>query len=169
MSALSHLRMLTRYSTWANTLMFDVLATLPSEQVNAMRVTLFGSMVNTLNHSMVIDKIWQAHLQGRAHGFTKRITDSVPALADLRSAQAELDAWYVQYADGLDPVTEAQVVNFEFVDGGNGAMTRGDILLHIVNHKTYHRGVVADMLYQAGSKPPVMDLPVFLRDTSPAG
>jgi len=40
----------------------------------------------------------------------------------------------------------------------------GDMLLHIVNHKTYHRGVVADMLYQAKSKPPVMDLPVFLRD-----
>ena len=45
-------------------------------------------------------------------------------------------------------------------------MTRGDILLHIVNHKTYHRGVVADMLYQASSRPPVMDLPVFLRDVA---
>jgi uncharacterized damage-inducible protein DinB len=58
----------------------------------------------------------------------------------------------------------AWVVNFRFVDGGAGAMTRGDMLLHVVNHKTYHRGYVADMLYQAGSRPPVMDLPVFLRD-----
>ncbi len=46
-------------------------------------------------------------------------------------------------------------------------MTRGDMLLHVVNHKTYHRGYVADRLYQAGSRPPVMDLPVFLRDAPP--
>jgi len=41
------------------------------------------------------------------------------------------------------------------------------MLLHTVNHKTYHRGYVADLLYQAGSKPLVMDLAVFLRDVVP--
>ena len=43
-------------------------------------------------------------------------------------------------------------------------MTRGDMLLHVVNHKTYHRGYVADMLCQVPARPPTMDLPVFLRD-----
>jgi uncharacterized damage-inducible protein DinB len=38
----------------------------------------------------------------------------------------------------------------------------------VINHKTYHRGFVADMLCQAGVRPPVMDLPVFLRDAPPA-
>jgi uncharacterized damage-inducible protein DinB len=33
-----------------------------------------------------------------------------------------------------------------------------------VNHKTYHRGQVADMMYQVPARPPVTDLPVFLRD-----
>jgi uncharacterized damage-inducible protein DinB len=47
-------------------------------------------------------------------------------------------------------------------------MRRGDILLHIANHKTYHRGYVADMLYESGLKPPTMDLPVYLRDARPA-
>ena len=32
------------------------------------------------------------------------------------------------------------------------------------DHKTYHRGYVAVVLYQLGGRPPVMDLPVFLRD-----
>ena len=39
-----------------------------------------------------------------------------------------------------------------------------EMLLHVVNHKTYHRGYVAQMLYQASVRPPTMDLPVFLRD-----
>lgn len=164
MSAIRNIRMLTRYSAWANGRMFDALAALPAGEDTAKRITLFGSMVNTLNHNYVVDLIWKGHLTGVPHGFTKRITDNEPTLTELRRAQTELNAWYVAYADQLTEALIEEVVNFKFVDGGAGAMARGDMLLHIVNHKTYHRGVVADMLYQANSKPPVMDLPVFLRD-----
>jgi uncharacterized damage-inducible protein DinB len=164
MSALRNIRMLTRYSAWANARLFDALQALPAGEATAKRATLFGNMVNTLNHDYVIDLIWQAHLTGVSHGFTKRITDTEPTLQELRRTQAEIDAWYVAYADQMTEALHNERVNFKFVDGAEGTMARGDMLLHIVNHKTYHRGVVADMLYQAKSKPPVMDLPVFLRD-----
>ena len=164
MSAIRNIRMLTRYSAWANARLFDAVAALPAGEATAKRATIFGNMVNTLNHDYVVDLIWKAHLEGKPHGFSKRITDAEPALADLRGAQAEIDAWYIAYADQLTDTLLDEVVQFKFVDGGEGAMTRGDMLLHIVNHKTYHRGFVADMLYQVSVKPPVMDLPVFLRD-----
>lgn len=160
-------RLLTRYNAWANIRIFDALAALPPGQAVAPRITGFGNMVNTLNHAYVVDLIWQAHLQGRSHGFTSRITETQPALVALQEAQALVDQWYVAYADGLSDEGHDEVVPFRFVDGGAGAMTRGDMLLHVVNHKTYHRGYVADLLYQAGSRPPVMDLPVFLRDAPP--
>lgn len=162
-----HIRMLTRYSAWANARLFDALATLPSDEATAPRITGFGNMVNTLNHAYVVDLIWKAHLEGVPHGFTSRTTESKPSLADLRAAQTEVDHWYIDYADKLSEEALNEIVHFKFVDGGAGAMARSDMLLHIVNHKTYHRGYVADMLYQAGSRPPVMDLPVFLRDAPP--
>ena len=164
MSVLRNIRMLTRYSAWANGRMFDVVAALPAGEATVPRTTLFGNMVNTLNHNYVVDLIWKGHLTGVPHGFTKRITDVEPNLTELRRAQAEIDAWYIAYADSMTAALMAEVVSFKFVDGGEGALARDDMLLHIVNHKTYHRGVVADMLYQAKSKPPVTDLPVFLRD-----
>ena len=37
-------------------------------------------------------------------------------------------------------------VSFRFIDGASGAMTRGDILLHVVNHATYHQGWITQML-----------------------
>jgi uncharacterized damage-inducible protein DinB len=163
-SPLRTLRMLTRYTAWADARLFAVLDALPPGEATAPRTTGFRTMVNTLNHAHVVDLIWQAHLEGRSHGFTSRITDVEPPLAALREAQAALDRWYIAYADALDHDLHDEVVEFRFVDGGAGAMARGDMLLHVVNHKTYHRGYVADMLYQAGSRPPVMDLPVFLRD-----
>ena len=162
-----NLRMLTRYTAWANGRLFTALEQLPPGEVTAPRATSFGTMLRTLNHAYVIDLIWQAHLQGRPHGFTSRNTDAAPTLAQLREQQQVLDDWYILYADGLAGDTHSEVVQFRFVDGGEGAMTRGDMLLHVVNHKTFHRGYVADMMYQVPAKPPSMDLPVFLRDAAP--
>jgi uncharacterized damage-inducible protein DinB len=162
-----NIRMLTRYTAWANGRLFDALAALPEGHVTAQRPTGFGNIVNTLNHAYVVDLIWQAHLQGRPHGFTSRNTAVEPSLQTLGKAQEEIDQWYVAYADQLSDSAHDEVVHFKFVDGGAGAMSRGDMLLHVVNHKTYHRGYVADLLYQAGARPPVMDLPVFLRDAPP--
>lgn len=167
-AAIRNLRMLTRYTAWANARLFDALAQLPTGEATARHATGFGDMVSTLSHAMVVDRIWQAHLEGRAHGYTTRNTATEPALEALHADQTVLDQWYIAYADGLTDAAHDEVVNFRFVDGGSGAMSRGDILLHTVNHKTYHRGYVADMLYQAGARPPVMDLPVFLRDERPA-
>src|SRR6185295_8701915 len=55
-------------------------------------------------------------------------------------------------------------VKFTFVGGGEGAMTRGEMLQHLVNHTSYHRGFVAQMMYEVPARPPTTDLTVFLRD-----
>lgn len=156
--------MLSRYTAWADDRLFEALSALPAGEAAKPRSTGFGNMIHTLNHSCVVDLIWQAHLEGRPHGFTARNTETSPPLAELRDAQRKLDEWYIDYADRLSELAHDEVIHFCFVDGGAGAMTRGDILLHVVNHKTYHRGQVADMLYQVPVRPPAMDLPVFLRD-----
>jgi uncharacterized damage-inducible protein DinB len=163
-AAVRNLRLLTRYSAWANARLFEALARLPVDEVTARRNHGAHSMVGTLGHAWVVDRIWQAHLEGRPHGYSSRQPDREPVLADLQQDQEQLDQWYIAYVDGLDAARHEEVVDFRFVDGGASAMRRGDILLHVINHKTYHRGYVAQMLYEAGSRPPVMDLPVFLRD-----
>ncbi|SHG90587.1 DinB family protein [Marinomonas polaris DSM 16579] len=56
------------------------------------------------------------------------------------------------------------MVTFEFVGGGAGEMSLIEIIFHIVNHGTYHRGFVSDMMYQVPSIPPANDYTVFLRD-----
>lgn len=164
MAFLRNIRMLTRYSAWANKRLFEALSELADDAVAAQRSDGAGSMLKVLNHAYVVDQIWQAHLLGKPHGFSARNTDTLPSLGELQSGQCMIDDWYVAYANELAEKTYGEVVNFEFIGGDPGAMTRGDMLLHIVNHKTYHRGFVAQMLYEVSQRPPVMDLPVFLRD-----
>ncbi len=155
---------LARYNAWANKVIFDAVAVLPPGEAEKPRATLFKNMVHTLNHTYVIDRIFQAHLEGRPHGYGARNTQDHPPLAELWRAQQEVDAWYVDWAGRVPEGDLDEVVRFEFVGGGQGAMTRGQILLHIVNHTSYHRGFVADMFFQVPLRAPVTDLTVYLRD-----
>jgi uncharacterized damage-inducible protein DinB len=75
-----------------------------------------------------------------------------------------MDQWYVDQVDGWSEEDLRQEIKFEFVGGGAGVMTREEIVLHIVNHGTYHRGFVGDLMYQVPFVPPANDLTVFLRD-----
>jgi uncharacterized damage-inducible protein DinB len=159
--------MLTRYNAWANELIFDAVGALPESEATKPRRSVFRNMVHTLNHNYVIDRIFQAHLEGRSHGYSARNTESHPPLAELRLAQESLDQWYVATYDAMDDSQLNEKVSFTFVGGGDGVMTRGEILQHLVNHTSYHRGFVAQMLYDVPVRPPTTDLTVFLRDAPP--
>ena len=157
-------RMLTRYNAWANKLIFDAVAALPDGEPTKERPSLFKNMVHTLNHLYVIDLIWQAHLEGRDHGFTARNTPGHPELGELWRAQQAIDDWYTAWSDRMSDAALDEKVSFTLIGGTPGVMTRGEILLHVVNHTSYHRGFVADLFYQVPARPPTTDLPVFLRE-----
>jgi len=161
-------RMLTRYNQWANRLIFDAVAALPDGEATRERASLFKNIVHTLNHNYVIDRIWQAHLEGRAHGYSARNTPDHPPLAELWKKQQEIDGWYIAWSDRLTDDSLDEKVNFSLIGGNAGVMTRGQILLHIINHTTYHRGFVADLFYQVPARPPTTDLPVYVREAAGA-
>jgi len=161
---MSDLHTLTRYKAWASERIFSAVASLPEGEATKKRRTRFGNIVHTLNHVYVIDCVFQAHLQGRPHGFEARNTPTHPPLAQLAQAVDALDRWYIDYVHTLSAAALAERVRFQFIGGGEGAMSCEAMVMHVVNHATYHRGMVAEMMYDAGAKPPVTDLPVFLRD-----
>jgi uncharacterized damage-inducible protein DinB len=158
------IRTLTRYNAWANRVIFDAVAALPDGEATKERPTLFGSMVKTLNHLYVVDLIWQAHLEGRAHGIPALNTVLHPTLAELWPAQQKIDAWYVDWSDRLSASEAAETVRFTLIGGNRGEMSRGAVALHLVNHTSYHRGFVADLFFQVPARPPLTDLPIFLRE-----
>jgi uncharacterized damage-inducible protein DinB len=166
-AATSTLPMLTRYTAWANEVLYQALAELPEPELVKKQRIVFGSILRTLNHVYAMDLVWQAHLERRPHGFVSRNPGICPPFAELRTAQSALDAWYVAYADALGEAA-AEMVEFEFIGGGGGRMSRGDIVLHVINHTTYHRGHIGDMIYQIPAHPPTTDLPVYLRNANRA-
>jgi uncharacterized damage-inducible protein DinB len=163
----SSARTLTRYNAWANEVIFKAVAGLPEGEAVKPRQSVFRNMVHTLNHNYVIDRIFQAHLEGRRHGYSARNTPEHPPLAELWRAQQAIDRWYVDWSDAISEAALDEKVSFTYVGGGEGVMTRGEILQHLVNHTSYHRGFVAQMMYEVPARPPTTDLTVFLRDAAP--
>lgn len=155
-------KMLARYSQWANKAMFDVVAGLPEAEVVASRESLLGSILRTLGHSYIVGEIFRAHIERRAHGFTDRHIPETTTFAELSEMQRELDAWYVRWIDEAQPQELDELIRFKFVDGSEGAMTRREMFLHVVNHYTYHRGFAVDTLHRMSAPIPKTDLTVYI-------
>lgn len=156
-------RLLANYRMWADQLTFDAVAALPPGESVKQRPTLFKTMIGTLNHNYVIDLVWQAHLEGRDHGFQARNLVLHEDLSDLWQAQQSVNQWYIDWADRQAAQSLDETVHFTFIGGERSSMTRGNILLHVVNHATYHRGWVAEMFFQVPARNPTTDLPVYLK------
>jgi uncharacterized damage-inducible protein DinB len=161
-------RMMTHYMAWANRVMMNSVAKLPEAEIAKPRQALFGTIAHTFNHILVIEEIFRAHLEGRKHDYTARNTRTAPPFAEVREGLGAMDLYYVGLAEQLPVEKLNETVHFEFVGGGAGAMTRQEILLHLVNHATYHRGFVSDMLFRIPFSADANDLTVFLRDAWPA-
>ncbi|MEM9233089.1 MAG: DinB family protein [Pseudomonadota bacterium] len=160
---------LMQYKRWANDLFFTACLALDPPQWEAAQPIKFGSLSRTAQHVFDMDRVWWGHLTGASHGISGRTPDAALPASDLFEMQSGLDARYCEYADGLKADDHDRMIDFTFLNGQPGRMRIAQILVHVVNHNTYHRGHMADMFYHLGISPPVTDYPVFLRDYTPSG
>lgn len=144
------LRSLFSQKSWANNELFNLLATVNSDQHSVAVHTA----IRTLNHIYVVDRIFQAHLLGTQHGYTATNTETTPDLGDLQFKVAETDAWFEKYASSISDSQLAESISFRFTDGDTGTMTREEMLIHVITHGAYHRGNVGQVLKSISVAPP---------------
>lgn len=158
--------MLTRlfkYKSWANDLLLTALEKLelsahPTEKRAAIRI---------FNHTYVVDQIFAAHLSGGSHPYADTNTAETPSLEALRRTVTESDLWYVDYVERMTPALLSENVAFKFTDGGDGRMTREEILIHVVTHGGYHRGAIGRILAQLSVAPPRDLFTAYLHQSEP--
>ncbi|KAK1471039.1 hypothetical protein CCUS01_06153 [Colletotrichum cuscutae] len=155
--------MLAKYNNWADQVLFAAIQKqLPSGAVYQPRTTLFKSMMGTLNHNHQVDLIWRAHLLEEDHGFSTRRDLLYPKFEELVEKQFEVNQWYIDWASRQDEESFSKRSKFNYVNGTPAEMTLGGMFLHVINHKTYHRGWVSEMFFEHNTNPPETDLCVYL-------
>lgn len=167
MPDLSSVHRLMAYTAWADDVMLRQAAQLPETTLSAPRDALFGSITGTFDHTLVVAEIFRAHLEGRAHPHQARQRNTPLDFPQVASRLRMMNIHFVGLSRRWTNAELIETIPFKFVDGGHGAMTREDILLHLANHATYHRGFVSTLLYPHKTKSSSSDLTVFLRDVWP--
>lgn len=134
---------------WADHGLLDVVA----ENMDRLSSDDASIMLLILDHIHSVDRIFQHHLRGVPHTFRAARSEVLPDLAALASGMRETDDWYAAYVRGLSADDVEQPVDFVFTSGKPARMRRGEILLHVCLHGTYHRGNAGAVLQLKGLTP----------------
>ena len=111
----------------------------------------------------IVDDIFRAHVEGRPHGYTARTVENLPPVSQMRASATEMNQWWINLSDQSSEADLNRPLTFNLINGDACTMTRQEIILHLVQHATYHRGYVDDMMYEVPITPPATDLTVFLQ------
>jgi uncharacterized damage-inducible protein DinB len=131
----SDARTLTRYNAWANELLFAAVAALPEGEAVKPRRSVFRNMVHTLNHNYVIDRI--SRRSWRVAATTTPRATPRPSAARRAVAQQSLIGVVVAATRWTMPAEPNRELHL--VGGGEGAMTRGEMLQHLVKPRAIPR------------------------------
>jgi uncharacterized damage-inducible protein DinB len=140
---------LVGYKRWADRGLYDVVGQ-NLDRLNAQDAAI---MLRILDHIHVVDKVFQHHLRGLAHDYRAPRSADLPDLPALASGAREVDDWYVSYVDTLPDSGFERPVDFVFTNGTPARMQRGEIILHVCLHGTYHRGNAGILLQKNGIAP----------------
>ncbi|HEY1930341.1 MAG TPA: DinB family protein [Caulobacteraceae bacterium] len=123
-------------------------------------------MLQIFDHMHVVDRIFQHHLQGRPHAFSAPRSAVLPDLQALIDNAREVDDWYASYVASLATADFDQPIDFIFSSGKPARMTRGEIILHVCLHGTYHRGNAGAVLQLKGLAPSPDSITDFLEEAA---
>jgi uncharacterized damage-inducible protein DinB len=121
-------------------------------------------MLRILDHIHTVDKIFQHHLQGLPHTFKAPRSQELPQLEALAKSAREVDDWYASYVSEMSEDDFDEPVDFVFTSGKPARMRRGEILLHVCLHGTYHRGNAGAVLQLKGLTPSRDSITDYLED-----
>jgi uncharacterized damage-inducible protein DinB len=157
--------MLARYNQWANSRLYAMAARLPDEGYRRNVGAYFGSLHRTLNHLLTADRIWMRRLTGTGdhpHELNAILFDDLPALRTARQAE---DVRIMAYMEGLGETDFQNPRDYQTLNGSPQRQPLSEILAHLFNHQTHHRGQAHAILTVLGvAEPDPLDLLLMLRD-----
>jgi len=161
---LEDLRRLLEYHYWARDRVLDAAATLSHDDLTRDLGGSFPSVRDTLVHLYAAERVWCSRWLGESPASLSP-GDTFDDVAALRQAWAEHEARMRSVLESFGEEGAERVVEYRDTRGKTWRQPFGEMLQHVVNHGSYHRGQVTTMLRQMQAAPPAsMDLLTFQRE-----
>jgi uncharacterized damage-inducible protein DinB len=151
------------YHYWARDRVFEAIERLTPEQYHRDLGSSFKSIRDTLTHIYAAEWAWFMRWQGESPTALLP-ADRFPDLPSLEAAWREHEGRMRAFVGGLDANGTARVIQYTLLSGQPGASPIWQMVQHVVNHASYHRGQLTTMLRQIGAEPPKsMDMIAYYR------
>lgn len=153
------------YHVWANTRVLEHLQELPASLFREPLQSVFPTIGDVLAHMYIVDNVWLSAMSGK----TEDIYNWLPmwqeevngaSLDTFQSRFSEVAARYERFfVSGKDLQS---ISDYAHPNHGTLRATCSELIHHVVNHGTYHRGNITAMLRQMGYAGPATDYVFYL-------
>ncbi|MGF1687404.1 DinB family protein [Photobacterium japonica] len=163
MDGQNHFLLMAHYNARMNKQVFEQARTLSDDQLHSDRGAYFSSVMGTLNHILVGDLIWLARFSIYSERYTSLVALSsikrpqalddmlYASIADLFEARMLVDRTIIQWLESEAIASDfAEVLEYSNTKGIVSKRNFGELVSHLFNHQTHHRGQVSTLLHQAG-------------------
>ena len=152
MSVRKHFVDLIKYNDWANQRILITLEKMP--EVNDRLLLLYGHLISA-------QIVWLNRIKDLPTSPFPLWTDY--NLSELRTMTEESTANWISYMDEHRMETFEEMIFYKNTADKNFESTIREIITHVVNHSTYHRGQIAMELRSMGIDPPLTDYIAYTR------
>ena len=159
---------LADYNKWANARLYAAALDLPEQAYRQPVGVFFGSLHGTLNHLLLTDRLWLKRLTGEGEHPNQLNAIIHEDRDELTRARIAEDLRLISVIERYDEAALATVHTYRTTSGNPQSQILSDILLHLFNHQTHHRGQAhACLSILTSAEPPALDLLLFQRAPGP--
>ncbi len=161
---LNDIRALLDYHYWARDRVLAAVEPLSAEQLTREMGSSFRSIRDTLVHIYAAEWAWHSRWNGVS---PTALLDAAefPDVETIRQRWTALEGQVRLFVESAGEAGLPRVYEYKSLAGVPGRSELRQMIQHVVNHASYHRGQVTTMLRQVGAQPPKsLDLIAFYRE-----
>lgn len=167
MTRLDELRELLAYNGWAMQRTFDAVAPLSEEEFGRDLGNSFPSIRATLVHTVGAEWVWLTRWHGTSPTEFPQAA-GMTTLDAIRIAWQGIDEARTAWFNALDEAALDREIAYRSFAGVDFSFPLWQMLRHVVNHGSYHRGQVTTMVRQLGHKPISTDMILMYQELQKA-
>jgi len=150
------------YNLWANNRLFEAAAQMPTDQYLQDVKASHGGIHGTLTHIVAAQKVWLSRWLGTPDTSLLHGKD-IPSLLDLISLWEQVSSETARFVASFNEEKLQEILTITTTTGKQFQHTFQQMMQHLVNHSSVHRGQVLAMMRQIGIRPPKTDLITYYR------
>jgi len=158
-----HARRLYDFNSWANRRILDACAALTGEQFTRDLGSSYRSVRDTLVHIQGGEQFWLERFRGGSPSAFPPI-EPLPDLAGVCERWVRVERDLREFVDTRSAEDLERVLHYRTTEGNPNSQPLWQMMQHLANHGSYHRGQVTTMLRQLGAAPTATDLILYYRE-----